>query len=65
MLEALNKAAVEKGLSGEFNQRYDGIDWIGNDKAALTSHCDYLEKMGWFCTPLADTEVPRLLWFLQ
>ena len=51
VLEALNKAVVVKGLSGEFKQRYDGIDWIGIDKAALTSHCDYLEKMGWFCMP--------------
>ena len=50
-LEALNKVAVAKGLAGEFKQRYDGIDWIGIDKAALTSHCSYLEKMGWFCTP--------------
>ena len=51
VLEALNKAAVAKGLSGEFKQRYDGIGWIGIDKAALTSHCDYLATMGWLCTP--------------
>ena len=51
VLEALNKAAASKGLPGEFKQRYDGIDWIGVDKAALTSHCDFLGKMGWFCTP--------------
>ena len=51
VLEAMNKLAIAKGFSGEFKQRYDGIDWIGIDKAALTSHCSYLEKMGWFCTP--------------
>ena len=51
VIEALNKAAVAKGLEGEFKQRYDGIDWTGIDKAALASHCAYLEKIGWFCTP--------------
>ena len=51
VLEATNKFAVAKGLSGEFKQRYGGIDWIGIDKAALASHCAYLEKTGWFCTP--------------
>jgi len=51
VLEAMNKIAVAKGLAGEVKQRYDGIDWIGIDQAALTSHCSYLEKMGWFFTP--------------
>ena len=51
VLEAMNKLAVAKGLNGDFKMRYDGIDWIGIDKGSLTSHCTYLEKMGWFCTP--------------
>ena len=51
VLDAMSKIAVAKGLSGDFKQRYDGIDWIGIDKGSLTSHCTYLEKIGWFCTP--------------
>ena len=51
VLEAMSKIAVAKSLAGEFKKRYDGIDWIGIDKAALTSYCSYLETMRWSCTP--------------
>ena len=32
-------------------KRHVGLEWIGIDKSTLTSHCDYVEKMGWVATP--------------
>ena len=51
VLDAMNKLAVAKGFNADFKIRYDGMDWVGIDKGSLTSHCPYLEKMAWFCTP--------------
>ena len=36
---------------GLFCFNYNFTSWIGIDKGALTSHCDYVEKIGWVATP--------------
>ena len=51
IVEALNTVAKVKGPDGDMKQRHHGLEWIGIDKGALTSHCDYVEKMGWVATP--------------
>ena len=43
-------SAKGKGKEPEMKVRHKGIDWVGVDKSALTSHCPYVEKMGWFAT---------------
>ena len=48
---ALNKVSKNKGLDGDMKLRHPGLEWIGIDKSALTSHCDYVQKMGWVATP--------------
>ena len=48
---ALNKVPKNKGLDGDMKLRHPGLEWIGIDKSALTSHCDYVQKMGWVATP--------------
>ena len=40
-----------KGFDANTKKRHVGLGWIGIDKGALTSHCDYVEKMGWVATP--------------
>ena len=50
IINSINKAAKGKGKEPEMKVRHKGIDWVGVDKSALTSHCPYLEKMGWFAT---------------
>ena len=47
---ALNKVSKNKGLDGDMKLRHPGLEWIGIDKSALTSHCDYVQKMGWVAT---------------
>ena len=49
-IASTNKAAKGKGKEPEMKVRHKGIGWVGADKSALTSHCPYLEKMGWFAT---------------
>ena len=46
----INKAAKAKGKEPEMKVRHKGIGWVGVDKPALTSHCPYVDKMGWFAT---------------
>jgi hypothetical protein len=50
IINSINKAAKAKGKEPEMKVRHKGIDWVGVDKSALTSHCPYVEKMGWFAT---------------
>ena len=50
IINSINKAAKGKGKEPEMKVRHKGIDWVGVDKSALTSHCPYVEKMGWFAT---------------
>ena len=50
VVNTMNKTAKDKGKEPDMKARHKGIDWIGVDKSALTSHCPYLEKMGWFAT---------------
>ena len=50
IINSINKAAKAKGKEPEMKLRHKGIDWVGIDKSALTSHCHYVEKMGWFAT---------------
>ena len=50
IINSINKAAKAKGKEPEMKVRHKGIDWVGVDKSALTSHCHYVEKMGWFAT---------------
>ena len=49
-INSTNKAAKAKGKEPDMKVRHRGIDWVGVDKSALTSHCPYVEKMGWFAT---------------
>ena len=51
IVEALDEVAKAKGHEGNMKKRHVGLEWIGIDKSALTSHCDYVEKMGWVATP--------------
>ena len=51
IVKALSTVAKVKGLGGDIKQRHPGLEWIGIDKGALTSYCDYVEKMGWVATP--------------
>ena len=50
IINSINKAAKAKGKEPEMKVRHKGIDWVGAIKSALTSHCPYVEKMGWFTT---------------
>ena len=50
IINSINKSAKAKGKDAEMKVRHKGIDWVGIDKSALTSHCPYVEKMGWFAT---------------
>ena len=50
IINSINKSAKSKGKDAEMKVRHKGIDWVGVDKSALTSHCPYVEKMGWFAT---------------
>ena len=47
VVEALDEVAKVKGFEANMKKRHVGLEWIGIDKGALTSHCDYVEKMGW------------------
>ena len=47
IINSINKAAKGKGKEPEMNVRHKDIDWVGVDKSTLTSHCPYIEKMGW------------------
>ena len=51
VVEALDEVAKAKGLDANMKKRHVGLEWIGIDKGALTSHCAYVEKMGWVATP--------------
>ena len=46
IINSINKSAKSKGKDAEMKVRHKGIDWVGVDKSALTSHCPYVEKMG-------------------
>ena len=51
IISSINKAAKAKGKEPDMKLHHKGIDWVGIDKSALTSsHCPYVEKMGWFAT---------------
>ena len=50
IVTALNKVLKNKGLDGDMKLRHPGLEGIGIDKSALTSHRDCVQKMGWVAT---------------